>query len=178
MNELARIIYKIEGIPHDLKALFNTFVEIFTNKEFWIKGTKYQIMDIGPQEQLSTTFQLFPSEGGLIQMKISFIETPSGVDISYNNTLEIITPKGIAGKMMRKMMENQKDFIQQAMDSQMIPLVINSIQESVKLPEDVKEEKPTKAESSQDPIHILKIQFAEGKISEEEYRRKRKILEE
>ena len=178
MSELAQKIYTIEGIPHDLKTLFNNFTDTFTKKEFWIKGTKFQIMDVGPREQLSTNFELFPSTGSQIQMNISFKENPSSVDIFYYKSLEFITPKGLAGKMMRKMMEKQKDFIEKGMDHQMIPLIKNTVQESVKLIEGEKDSKETKTEGSQDPIQILKLQFAKGEISEEEYLRKKKILEE
>ena len=178
MSELAKIIYTIEGIPHDLKALFNKFVDTFTKKDFWIKGTKYQIMDVGPREQFSTTFQLFPSEGGQIQMNISFIENPSSVDISYDKSLEFITPKGFAGKLLRKLVERQRDYIEKSMDLQMIPLIRNVIQESVRLIEGDKNLKETTADAPQDPLKILKIQFAKGEITEEEYLRKKEILEE
>ena len=178
MSESAQIIYTIEGVPNDLTALFNNFVDAFTKKEFWIKGTKFQIMDVGPKEQLSTTFQLFPASGGNIQMNVSFKENPSSVDIFYYKNLEFIVPQGMAGKMMRKMMEKQKGFIEKAMDLQMIPLIKNTVQESVKLVDEEKDKKETKTEGSQDPVQILKIQFAKGELSEEDYLRKKKILEE
>jgi hypothetical protein len=178
MSELAQIIYTIEGIPHDLNALFNKFVDTFTKKEYWIKGTKYQIMDVGPKENYSTTFQLFPSESGQIQMNIGFIENPSSVDISYEKTFEFITPKGIAGKMLRKLVERQREYLEKSMDLQMIPLVRNTVQESVRLIEGDKDLKESKPDTSQDPLKILKIQFAKGEITEEEYLRKKEILEE
>lgn len=135
-------------------------------------------MDVGPREQFSSTFQLFPSEGGQIQMNISFIENPSSVDISYDKSLEIITPKGFAGKLLRKLVEKQRDYIEKLMDLQMIPLIKNTIQESVRLIEEDKDLKETTADTLQDPLKILKIQFAKGEISEEVYLRKKEILEE
>jgi len=135
-------------------------------------------MDVGPREQFSSTFQLFPSEGGQIQMNISFIENPSSVDISYDKSLEIITPKGFAGKLLRKLVEKQRDYIEKLLDLQMIPLIKNSIQESVRLIEGDKDLKETTADASQDPLKILIIQFAKGEITEEEYLRKKEILEE
>ncbi|TKJ23584.1 MAG: hypothetical protein CEE43_02680 [Promethearchaeota archaeon Loki_b32] len=135
-------------------------------------------MDVGPREQFSTTFQLFPSEGGQIQMNISFIENPSSVDITYDKSLEIITPKGFAGKLLRKLVEKQRDYIEKLMDLQMIPLIKNTIQESVRLIEGDKDLKETTADAHQDPLKILKIQFAKGEITEEEYLRKKEILEE
>ena len=135
-------------------------------------------MDVGPREQFSSTFQLFPSEGGQIQMNISFIENPSSVDISYDKSLEIITPKGFAGKLLRKLVEKQRDYIEKLMDLQMIPLIKNTIQESVRLIEGDKDLKETTADALQDPLKILKIQFAKGEITEEEYLRKKEILEE
>ena len=135
-------------------------------------------MDVGPREQFSTTFQLFPSEGGQIQMNISFIENPSSVDISYDKSLEFITPKGFAGKLLRKLVERQRDYIEKLMDLQMIPLIKNTIQESVRLIEGDKDLKETTADAPQDPMQILKIQFAKGEITEEEYLRKKEILEE
>ncbi len=178
MSELAQIVYTIEGIPHGLMALFNKFVEVFTNKEFWMKGTKYQIMDVGPREQFSTIFQLIPVEGGSIQMYISFKENPSSVDIFYYKTLEFITPKGLAGRMMLKMMKKMRSAIEKSMDLTMIPLIKNSIQESIRFVEGEKDTKETKTGGSQDPIKVLKVQFAKGEISEEDYLRKKKILEE
>lgn len=135
-------------------------------------------MDVGPREQFSSTFQLFPSEGGQIQMNISFIENPSSVDITYDKSLEIITPKGFAGKLLRKLIEKQRDYIEKLMDLQMIPLIKNTIQESVRLIEGDKDLKETTADAPQDPMQILKIQFAKGEITEEEYLRKKEILEE
>lgn len=135
-------------------------------------------MDVGPREQFSSTFQLFPSEGGQIQMNISFIENPSSVDISYDKSLEIIIPKGFAGKLLRKLVEKQRDYIEKLMDLQMIPLIKNTIQESVRLIEEDKDLKETTADTLQDPLKILKIQFAKGEISEEVYLRKKEILEE
>lgn len=135
-------------------------------------------MDVGPREQFSSTFQLFPSEGGQIQMNISFIENPSSVDISYDKSLEIITPKGFAGKLLRKLVEKQRDYIEKLLDLQMIPLIKNTIQESVRLIEEDKDLKETTADASQDPLKILIIQFAKGEITEEEYLRKKEILEE
>ena len=135
-------------------------------------------MDVGPREQFSSTFQLFPSEGGQIQMNISFIENPSSVDISYDKSLEIIIPKGFAGKLLRKLVEKQRDYIEKLMDLQMIPLIKNTIQESVRLIEGDKDLKETTADALQDPLKILKIQFAKGEITEEEYLRKKEILEE
>lgn len=135
-------------------------------------------MDVGPREQFSSTFQLFPSEGGQIQMNISFIENPSSVDITYDKSLEIITPKGFAGKLLRKLVEKQRDYIEKLMDLQMIPLIKNTIQESVRLIEGDKDLKETTADAPQDPMQILKIQFAKGEITEEEYLRKKEILEE
>lgn len=174
MNEIAQIIHTIEGIPHDLATLFNEFTNKFTKKEFWIKGTKYQIMEIGPRENFSTIFRLMPSEGGVIQMKISFLENPSSVDVYYDSTIEIITPKGFTGKMLRKLVKKQRGYIEEIMDQQMIPLIRISIQESIRQIE----EEETKSEGPKDPLQILKIQFAKGEISEEEYLRKKKILEE
>jgi len=135
-------------------------------------------MDVGPREQFSSTFQLFPSEGGQIQMNISFIENPSSVDITYDKSLEIITPKGFAGKLLRKLVEKQRDYIEKLMDLQMIPLIRNVIQESVRLIEGDKNLKETTADAPQDPLKILKIHFAKGEITEEEYLRKKEILEE
>jgi len=135
-------------------------------------------MDVGPREQFSSTFQLFPSEGGQIQMNISFIENPSSVDITYDKSLEIITPKGFAGKLLRKLVEKQRDYIEKLMDLQMIPLIKNTIQESVRLIEGDKNLKETTADAPQDPLKILKIHFAKGEITEEEYLRKKEILEE
>jgi len=137
-------------------------------------------MDIGPKEKFSTTFQLFPSEGGRIQMNISFIENQSSIDVYYDKSLEILTPKGLAGKLLRKMMEKQRGYIEKSMDLTMIPLIKNCIQQTIRKLEEEKDShmKETKAESQKDPMQILKIQFAEGKISEEEYLRKKKILED
>jgi len=178
MNEMAKIIHTIEGTPHDLKTLFNDFINIFTKKEFWIKGTKFQIMEIGPIEKFSTIFQLMPGESGVIQMKISFLENPSSIDVYYELNIEFILPKGTLGKIARRMMEKQRGYVEEAMDHQMIPLIKHSIQESIRGLEEDKDLKETKAEGPQNPLQILKIQFAKGEISEEEYRRKKKILEE
>ncbi|NVM35266.1 MAG: SHOCT domain-containing protein [Candidatus Lokiarchaeota archaeon] len=76
--------------------------------------------------------------------------------------------------MLRKLVEKQRGYIEEIMDQQMIPLIRISIQESIRQIE----EEETKSEGPKDPLQILKIQFAKGEISEEEYLRKKKILEE
>lgn len=176
MNEMVKIIHTIEGIPHDLTTFFNEFIKVFTKKEFWIKGTKFQIMEIGPREKFSTIFQLMPGESGVIQIKISFLENPSSIDVYYELNIEFIMPKGTLGKIARRMMEKQRGYIEEAMDHQMIPLIKSSIQETISGLEENKE--GTKSEDLQSPLQILKIQFAKGEISEENYLRKKKILEE
>jgi len=113
-------------------------------------------------------------------MDIGFIENQSSIDVYYDKSLEILTPKGLAGKLLRKMMEKQRGYIEKSMDLTMIPLIKNCIQQTIRKLEEEKDShmKETKAESQKDPMQILKIQFAEGKISEEEYLRKKKILED
>ena len=85
-------------------------------------------------------------------------------------------------KMMKKMIESQRGMIQQSMDNLITPLIKVSIREALKKTEDDRysDLPDSKIDSStvQDPLKLLKLKFVEGEISEEEYLRKKKILEE
>jgi uncharacterized membrane protein len=74
------------------------------------------------------------------------------------------------------MIERQKNFLERSLDGQLVPLIQISIKEAIKITEK-QDEKESKADS-EDPLQILKVKFAKGEISEEEYLQKKKILEE
>jgi hypothetical protein len=176
MNPMEQIIYTIEGIPSDQRLFFENFINILTQKQFWVKGTQYQIIEPGPRDNFSTIFQLIPASNSIIQFTINFVEKPAGIDVLYDKSMEFNVPDNIAGKLMKKMIERQKNFLERSLDGQLVPLIQISIKEAIKITEK-QDEKESKADS-EDPLQILKVKFAKGEISEEEYLQKKKILEE
>jgi hypothetical protein len=176
MFPMEQIIYTIEGIPSDQRLFFENFIDILTQKQFWVKGTQYQIIEPGPREKFSTIFQLIPASNSIIQFTINFVEKPACIDVLYDKSMDFNVPDNIAGKLMKKMIERQKNFLERSLDGQLVPLIQISIKEAIEITEK-QDEKETKADS-EDPLQILKVKFAKGEISEEEYLQKKKILEE
>lgn len=179
MNPMEEIIYTIEGVPSDLKLVFENFIENLITKQFWLKGTQYQILEPGPRENLTTVFQLIPASNSIVKFDIKFIEKPAGIDVFYNKTIEFNVPDNIAGKLLKRMIEKQRDFFERGLDSQLIPLIQVSIKEALRkvektLEKDLEEGKETAKEA----LQILKVKFAKGEISEEEYLRKKELLED
>ncbi|MFX1304022.1 MAG: SHOCT domain-containing protein [Promethearchaeota archaeon] len=176
---MEEIIYTIEGVPSELGLVFENFIDILITKQFWVKGTQYQILEPGPRENLTTVFQLIPTSNGIVKFDIKFIEKQTGIDVFYDRTIDFNVPDMIAGKLLKRMIEKQRDFIERGFDSQLIPLIQVSIKEAIRkveksLEQDLEEGKETAKEA----LQILKVKFAKGEISEEEYLRKKELLEE
>lgn len=179
MNPMEEIIYTIEGVPSDLGLFFENFIDILTTKQFWVKGTQYQILEPGPRDNLSTIFQLIPTSNGIVKFNINFVEKPAGIDVFYDKTIDFNVPDMLAGKLLKRMIEKQRDFIERGFDSQLIPLIQVSIKEAIRkiektLEQDLEESK----ETSKEALQILKVKFAKGEISEEEFLRKKELLED
>ena len=177
------LIETIKEVPWNLEVFFENFINIFTQKTLWHEGTKLQIIENGPREGLSSVFQLLPSGSSNVQVKIGFMETISVLELFYDTNMELLMPNMPFGKkMMKKMIESQRGMIQQSMDNLITPLIKVSIREALKKTEDDRysDLPDSKIDSStvQDPLKLLKLKFVEGEISEEEYLRKKKILEE
>ena len=108
----------------------------------------------------------------------------------------------MAGKMMKKMKVEvsnlmtsmmsgmtgrQTDIFKQQTDAKLIPIIQNCLNKTKKKLKEKKEkkEKHDKEEKQErsfkktkDPMKLLKLKFVEGLITEEDYLRKKKILEE
>jgi len=177
------LIETIKEVPWNLELFFENFIEIFTQKSLWHEGTKLQIIENGPREGLSSIFQLMPSGSSNTQVKIGFMERGSVLEVFYDMNMEIVMPNMPFGKkMMKKMIESQRGVIEKTMENLLKPLITVSIREALKKTEDDRysDIPESKVDSStvQDPLKLLKLKFVEGEISEEEYLRKKKILEE
>jgi hypothetical protein len=179
-----RVIYSSNIVPKDKSESFKRFVKkLVASKNISCYNMNMEISELGPREELSTLFQVI---GGNMSFhfKIRYIMESSKVDIGYET---ILVYTQWVPKLAKKANEKQ-------ISNVLIPYIIKAFSKSIELkvkkpkekkPEDKekkekKEKKPKeeKEKKPKDPLKLLKLQFVEGEISEEEYFRKKKILEE
>lgn len=188
------LIETIKEVPWNLEVFFENFINIFTQKSLLLQGTKLQIIENGPREGLSSMFQLYPSGASTTKFKISFLETSSVLEVYYEFNMEMLSMPNMPfggkkmnkkiNKVMGKMMDSQSGFFQQSTGNFLLPLIKTSIKETIKKTEDdrysgLQLQPSTHIDSSvQDPLKLLKLKYVEGEITEEEYLRKKKILED
>ena len=190
-------IQTIKKIPVEIEKFFKKFIKVFTKQTLWVEGTKIEVAEIGPNEGNKTTFQCLPTTMTNSKFIVVFEKNKSGIDVLYESQVEMNMPDlseamgGFGGKMMggmmKKVMKQASGFMQQATgmlsqvtDNQMKTLIQTSIQKTISKLKDKKQEHENKEtpKKTKDPIKLLKLKFVEGEISEEEYLRKKKILEE
>jgi len=182
-----RVIHTSKIIPKDPEHSFKRFVKKLASKKISFFNAEIEIIELGPREGYKTTFQLIGLMNMSFQFKISYIISATQIDIGYEADSEytIRVPK-----FAKRAGERQ-------ISSTIIPRIIQAVNKSLevkeKKPKEPKEKKPKepkektekkpddkekKEKKPKDPLKLLKMQFVEGKISEEEYLHKKKLLED
>lgn len=167
------IVEAIKEIPVDFNIFFEQFIKNFTAKTFSEGGTDITIIEIGPREEKQTKFQLLPATSMEVKFPLLFEQKPYGIEVSLNLDIEMITAgKKMGGKLAKKMLNAKFEVFEAGLNNQLSMLIKMSIAESLKQSEGALEK--TREE---DPLKILKLQFVNGEISEDEYKHKKKLLE-
>jgi len=97
------IVDVIKEIPEDFEKFFEQFIKIFTSKSFSEGGAKIEIIEIGPHEEMKTTFQLLPASNMEVKFPVLFEKKPSGIEVSFNLDIEMIMGgKRKGGKLVKK----------------------------------------------------------------------------
>ena len=167
---MSQVVVTISERPDDVPTFFNVFADILIKQTMWSEGTKMEIMELGPRDKLRSNFKLLPSSGYEFTFTVAFDISSDKINVLYEYNLEFLLKMPMM-KLMEKM-------ARKTLSPQITSLVHKSVNEAIKkMKEDTSSEviKPT---SSDDPLKILKIKFVNGEISEEEYLRKKKILED
>ena len=159
-------VYSVDKIPADPDSFFENFINIFASYNF-IVGAPLTIDEIGPRENLKTTFQfigmVFLNYNCTIRFEIEsskltvFAQTI--IEFTMRRTSQMRMGTKMYNKMFRDVMEiNIKKAVNETFES--------------------KKKEIESGTKDVDPLKQLKLRFVNGEISEEEYRRKKKILEE
>ncbi len=192
-----RIIQSSSNIPKDLKNSFKRFVKKLDGAKYTYQGGyKIEIMEIGPHDDntYSTTFQLIGIVNLNFQFKIRYILNSSNLELGYEpvSKYAINAPKFARRKAEQMVTNSFMPFIVRAFNKAMEQKKpkVEKLEDKdktkehkekkpkVKKPEDKDKSKEYREKKPKDPLKLLKLQFIEGNISEEEYFRKKKILEE
>ena len=158
--------YSVDKIPADPDSFFENFINIFSSYNFLI-GSPLTIDEIGPRENLKTTFQfvgmIFLNYNCTIRFEIEsskltvFAQTI--IEFTMRRTVQMKSGTKMYNKIFRDVMErNVKKAVGEAFES--------------------KKKEIESGTKDVDPLKHLKLKFVNGEISEEEYQRKKKILEE
>ena len=167
------IVDVIKDIPDDFKKFIDRFIKIFTTKSFMEGGTKVEIIELGAHEERTPRFQLLPATNMEVKFPVFFETKPFGIEVSFDLDIELIMDsKKKGGKLAKKMLNARLDVYKAGLNNQLSMLIKNPLDESMKPPEGGAGE--TKDD---DPLKVLKLQFVNGKISEEEYTHKKNLLE-
>ena len=166
---MSQVIVTISERPDDVSTFFNVFADILIKQTMWSEGTKMEIMELGPRDKLWSSFQLLPSAGYHFRFNVNFEISSDKINVLYEYNLEFVM-KIPFKKMILRMADK-------TLSPQIASLILKSVNEAIKKMKEGPSEvvKPT---SSDDPLKLLKIRFVNGEISEEEYLRKKKILED
>ena len=167
------IVDLIKDIPGNFKKYFEQFIEIFTTKSFWEGNAKIEIIEIGPREENNTTFQLLPATNMEVKFPVLFNKTSSGTEVSFNLDIKLITGSDTKSpKLGKKMLKARLNTFEAGLNNQLSMLIKMALDDlRTPLEGQIDETKET------DPLKILKLQLVKGEISEDEYIRKKNILE-
>lgn len=169
-----RVIHTIKDFKGDINTLFNAFIDDLVSQELIEVGTRYSLTEIGPRKDYSTIIQIVVRSHTTIKVNVSFSQNLSDIDINYASTAEtdfslvLKTNRRAVKKIQQKLGE---DGMQNARDASLVPLIQKSITGVVKS----LQEKPV-GTTAEDPLTILQRKFVNGEISEEEYLRKKELL--
>jgi len=108
-----------------------------------------------------------------VKFPVLFEQKPFGIEVSFTLDIEMITAgKRMGGILMKKMLNAKLEVFEAGLNNQLSMLIKMSIAESLK-----QSEGGLGKISDEDPFKILKLQFVKGEISEDEYIRKKNLLE-
>ena len=164
----------MKEVPEDFQKFFERFIDIFTSKTFSEGGTKIKIIEIGPREERVTSFQLLPATSMEVKFPVLFEQKPFGIEVSIDLDIQMITggKKVTVGKLQKKMLKAKLEVFEAGLNNQLGIIIKTSIADAMQQSEEGLGKK-----TNEDPLKILKLQFVNGEISEEEYIRKKNLLE-
>ena len=170
MNEVIlkeKQTYSIKKVPVDPDSFFENFINIFLSYNFTM-GFPLTVGETGPRENLKTTFQFIGMMGMNLNCAIRFEIESSKLTVFSQLIIEVTLPSlGFGKKMLAKRME--KNFR---------PLMAIHIQKAVEEAFNPKKKEIKSGTGDADPLKQLKLRLVNGEISEEEYLRKKNLLEE
>ena len=167
---MSEVVVTISESFDDVSTFFNVFAEILLKQTMWSEGTKMEIMELGPRDKLRSNFKLLPSAGYEFTFTVAFEISSDKVNVLYEYNIEFLVNIPFK-KMMIKM-------ARKSLSPQITSLVQKSVNEAIKKMNEPISSEVIKPTSSDDPLKLLKIKFVNGEISEEEYLRKKEILED
>jgi len=158
--------YSVKKVPSDPNSFFENFIEIFATKSFSV-GVALTIDEKGPRENLKTVFQFIGMIGMNWYSTIRFEIESSKLTVFAQLFIEFTIRRGAGKKVLAKQM--QKTF-----QPQMAKHIEDAVEEAFNL----KKKDIESGTGDADPLKQLKLRLVNGEISEEEYLRKKKLLEE
>ena len=159
-------VYSVDKIPADPDSFFENFINIFSSYNFHI-GFSLTIDEIGPRENLQTTFQFVGIMFMNLNCTIRFEIESSKLTVFAQTIIEFTMRTTGAMKMQAKMMNKT-----------VRPVMAINIKKAVGEAFESKKKEIESGTKDVDPLKQLKLKFVNGEISEEVYLRKKKILEE
>jgi len=161
-----REAYSIQNIPEiDPDLLFENFINIFASYHITM-GFALTINEIGPRENLKTTFQFLGMMIMNLNCAIRFEVESSKLTVFTQDTVEFTRPTGGKKMAAKYLLKNFR------------PIMAIHIKKAVVEAFEYKKKQIESGTGEADPLKQLKLKFVDGEISEEEYLRKKMILEE
>lgn len=158
--------YSVKKVPSDPNSFFEKFIDIFAAKSFSM-GVSLTIDEKGPRENLKTIFQFIGMIGMNLNSTIRFEIESSKLTVFGQPFIEFNIPRAGGKKIITKQI-----------DKTFSPLMVKHIKDAVEEAFNYKNIGAESGTGAADPLKLLKFKFVNGDISEEEYLRKKKILEE
>lgn len=167
---MSQVVVTISESLDDVPTFFNVFADTLLKQTMWSEGTKMEIMELGPRDKLRSNFKLLPSAGYEFTFTVVFDISSDKINVLYEYNIEFLVNIPFK-KMMIKM-------ARKSLSPQITSLVHKSVNEAIKKMKEPISSEVIKPTSSDDPLKLLKIKFVNEEISEEEYLRKKGILED
>jgi len=177
-------ITTVPVIPKDNDKFLEYFVKNLSGKKITMQNFEFPINTVGEPKELTANFQLIGLIKAALNFTIRFEISTSNTDVYFELKLTTEQPMMKAQLVMSANMYQNK----------ILPLITKYVNKAIthkkkepkekkpKEPKEKKDKKPDDKEKKEkkpkDPLKRLKMQFVEGEISEEEYFRKKKILED
>jgi hypothetical protein len=176
--------------PKEVKDSFDYFVKKISGKTFKMENFEFTISLVGEPSDLTANFQLIGLIRAAFIFTVKFEIGESIVDVYYYYKITTEQPILKANLVMSGNMyqNNLLPIVSKTINKAITHEKKEHKEEKEKKPKEEKEKKPKeekekkpkeeKEKKPKDPLKLLKLKFVEGEISEEEYVRKKKLLEE